>query len=129
MINNNNQQGFLSLDMAIGLMVLSIVITLATLWQFKQMDAQDYRIAADQQKTIAQAQVNYLKDNYANRTGTDHGTDADQHPLSTCRFQRHQCLWADDPWPCPQTKSQPTGSDCDHHRRATYSGNGHSHHS
>lgn len=65
MINNNNQRGFLSLDMAIGLMVLSIVITLATLWQFKQMDAQDYRIAADQQKTIAQAQVNYLKDNFA----------------------------------------------------------------
>ena len=60
MINNDNQRGFLSLDMAIGLMVLTIVITLATLWQFKQMDAQDYRIAADQQKTIAQAQVNYL---------------------------------------------------------------------
>lgn len=65
MVNNTNQRGFLSLDMAIGLMVLSIVITLATLWQFKQMDAQDYRIAADQQKTIAQAQVKYLKDNFA----------------------------------------------------------------
>ena len=56
MISKRHQYGFLSLDMAIGLVVLSIVITLATMWQIKQLDAQEYRIAADQQRTIAEAQ-------------------------------------------------------------------------
>nr|WP_246212016.1 shufflon system plasmid conjugative transfer pilus tip adhesin PilV [Pseudomonas spelaei] len=51
--------------MAIGLIVLSIVVTLAMTWQIRQMDAQDYRIAADQQRTVAEAQVKYLKDNFS----------------------------------------------------------------
>jgi hypothetical protein len=69
-----SQRGFLSLDAAIGLMVFSIVVTLATILQIRQMDAQDYRIAADQQRTISEAQGKYLKDNFstvlANATAT-----------------------------------------------------------
>ena len=74
MISKRQQYGFLSLDMAISLIVLSIVITLATMWQIKQMDAQEYRITADHQRTIAEAQSKYLKDNFsavlANATAT-----------------------------------------------------------
>ncbi|MCF4993139.1 shufflon system plasmid conjugative transfer pilus tip adhesin PilV, partial [Pseudomonas gessardii] len=65
MTSKNKQRGFLSLDMAIGLVVFSIVVTFAIVWQIKQMDAQDYRIAADQQRTIAEAQAKYLKDNFS----------------------------------------------------------------
>eukprot|EP01132_Coremiostelium_polycephalum_P021478 gene21478-25505_t len=50
--------------MAIGLLVFGVVVTLAMVWQIKQMDAQDYRIAADQQRTISEAQAKYLKDNF-----------------------------------------------------------------
>jgi len=64
MTSKNKQQGFLSLDMAIGLLVFGVVVTLAMVWQIKQMDAQDYRIAADQQRTISEAQAKYLKDNF-----------------------------------------------------------------
>ena len=74
MTSKRKQRGFLSLDMAIGLVVFSIVVTLATIWQIRQMDAQDYRIAADQQRTISEAQAKYLKDNFstvlANATAT-----------------------------------------------------------
>lgn len=74
MTSKNKQRGFLSLDMAIGLVVFSVVATLAIVWQIKQMDAQDYRIAADQQRTISEAQAKYLKDNFstvlANATAT-----------------------------------------------------------
>lgn len=55
MTSKNKQQGFLSLDMAIGLLVFGVVVTLAMVWQIKQMDAQDYRIAADQQRTISES--------------------------------------------------------------------------
>lgn len=64
MTSKTKQQGFLSLDMAIGLLVFGVVVTLAMVWQIKQMDAQDYRIAADQQRTISEAQAKYLKDNF-----------------------------------------------------------------
>ena len=64
MTSKNKQQGFLSLDMAIGLLVFGVVVTLAMVWQIKQMDAQDYRIAADQQRTMSEAQAKYLKDNF-----------------------------------------------------------------
>jgi type II secretory pathway pseudopilin PulG len=64
MTSEHNQRGFLSLDMAIGLLVFSVVVTLAVVWQIRQMDAQDYRIAADQQRTVAEAQAKYLKDNF-----------------------------------------------------------------
>ena len=74
MISKRQQYGFLSLDMAISLIVLSIVITLATMWQIKQLDTKEYRIAADHQRTIAEAQSKYLKDNFsavlANATAT-----------------------------------------------------------
>ncbi|QOY72445.1 shufflon system plasmid conjugative transfer pilus tip adhesin PilV [Pseudomonas sp. OST1909] len=64
MTSKNKQRGFLSLDMAIGLLVFGVVVTLAMVWQIKQMDGQDYRIAADQQRTISEAQAKYLKDNF-----------------------------------------------------------------
>ncbi|WKN24444.2 shufflon system plasmid conjugative transfer pilus tip adhesin PilV [Azotobacter vinelandii] len=64
MTSKRKQAGMLSLDMAIALMVLAILVTLATLWIVRQADAQDYRIAADQQRTVAEAQVKYLKDNF-----------------------------------------------------------------
>lgn len=74
MTSKNKQRGFLSLDMAIGLIVFSVVVTLATVLQLRQMAAQDYRIAADQQRTISEAQAKYLKDNFstvlANATAT-----------------------------------------------------------
>jgi len=74
MTSRNKQRGFLSLDMAIGLAVFSVVVTLAIAWQIKQMDSQDYRIVADQQRTISEALAKYLKDNYrvvqANATAT-----------------------------------------------------------
>lgn len=74
MTSKHNQRGFLSLDMAIGLAVFSVVVTFAIVWQIRQMDAQDYRIAADQQRTISEAQAKYLKDNFsvvlANATAT-----------------------------------------------------------
>lgn len=65
MTSRNKQRGFLSLDMAIGLAVFSVVVTLAIAWQIKQMDSQDYRIAADHQRTISEALAKYLKDNYS----------------------------------------------------------------
>ncbi|WP_294278382.1 shufflon system plasmid conjugative transfer pilus tip adhesin PilV [Pseudomonas sp.] len=65
MTSRIKQRGFLSLDMAIGLAVFSVVVTLAIAWQIKQMDSQDYRIAADQQRTISEALAKYLKDNYS----------------------------------------------------------------
>lgn len=64
MTSKNKQRGFLSLDMAIGLIVFSVVVTLATIWQIRQMDGQDYRIAADQQRTISEAVAKYMKDNF-----------------------------------------------------------------
>lgn len=74
MTSKQQQRGFMSLDMAIGLMVFSVVVTLAIVWQIRQMEAQDYRIAADQQRTISEAQAKYLKDNFntvlANATAT-----------------------------------------------------------
>lgn len=39
MNSKRNKRGFLSLDAAIGLIVFSIVVTLATIWQIRQMDA------------------------------------------------------------------------------------------
>ena len=64
MTSKRKQRGFLSLDMAFGLIVFSVVVTMAIIWQIRQMDAQDYRIAADQQRTISEAQAKYLKDNF-----------------------------------------------------------------
>ncbi|WP_313025496.1 shufflon system plasmid conjugative transfer pilus tip adhesin PilV [Pseudomonas lopnurensis] len=65
MINKRRQSGLLSIDAAMALIVLAVLVTLSSAWIIKQMDAQDYRIAADQQRTVAEALGKYLKDNYA----------------------------------------------------------------
>ncbi|WAJ37255.1 shufflon system plasmid conjugative transfer pilus tip adhesin PilV [Pseudomonas sp. GOM7] len=74
MISKRSQSGFLGVDAVITLIVLSIMIALATGWVTRQMDQQDYRIAADQQRTVAEAFSKYLKDHYstvlANATAT-----------------------------------------------------------
>ncbi|ERT15336.1 shufflon system plasmid conjugative transfer pilus tip adhesin PilV [Pseudomonas sp. CAH-1] len=65
MINKRNQAGMLIVDAVMTLLVLSILITLASFWIIKQMDAQDFRIAADKQKAVAEAVSKYLKDNFS----------------------------------------------------------------
>lgn len=65
MINKRNQAGMLGVDAIMALLVLSILISLATVWIIKQMDAQDFRIAADKQKAVAEAVSKYLKDNFS----------------------------------------------------------------
>lgn len=65
MISKRNQAGMLGLDAAMALLVLSVLIGLASLWIFKLMDAQEFRIAADKQKAVAEALSKYLKDNYS----------------------------------------------------------------
>ncbi|OLU25497.1 pilus assembly protein PilV [Pseudomonas sp. PA15(2017)] len=65
MISKRRQAGFLGLDAVMALIVLTILIGLATAWTTRMLDQQDYRIAADQQRTVAEALSKYLKDNYS----------------------------------------------------------------
>ncbi|CAH0648200.1 MULTISPECIES: shufflon system plasmid conjugative transfer pilus tip adhesin PilV [Pseudomonas] len=65
MINKRNQAGMLGVDAVMALLVLSVLITLGSVWIIKQMDAQDFRIAADKQKAVADAVSKYLKDNFS----------------------------------------------------------------
>lgn len=75
MINKRNQAGMLAVDAVMTLLVLSILLSLASVWVIRQMDAQDFRIAADKQKAVAEAVSKYLKDNFstvlANATATN----------------------------------------------------------
>ncbi|EHK70846.1 prepilin [Pseudomonas psychrotolerans L19] len=59
------QRGFIALDMLFGLIVLAAVMTGAAVMIANQMDSQNYQIAADQQKQVADAAAKYLKDNFA----------------------------------------------------------------
>jgi len=63
--SRTSQRGFIALDMIIGLIVLAAVMTGAAVYLANQMDSQNYRIAADQQKQVADAAARYLKDNFA----------------------------------------------------------------
>ncbi|PWU32067.1 shufflon system plasmid conjugative transfer pilus tip adhesin PilV [Pseudomonas sp. RW407] len=65
MINKRRQAGLLSVDAAMGLIVLAVMVTLATGWIIKMSDQQSYRIAADKQRAVAEAFSKYLKDNFA----------------------------------------------------------------
>ncbi|AZC91300.1 shufflon system plasmid conjugative transfer pilus tip adhesin PilV [Pseudomonas chlororaphis] len=65
MTSKHKQAGLLSIDAAMTLLVLTILISLASVWMIRQMDNQDYRIAADKQRTVAEALGKYLKDNYS----------------------------------------------------------------
>ncbi|WP_282282444.1 shufflon system plasmid conjugative transfer pilus tip adhesin PilV [Pseudomonas sp. PS02302] len=60
-----SQRGFIALDMLFGLIVLAAVMTGAAVMIANQMDSQNYQIAADQQKQVADAAAKYLKDNFA----------------------------------------------------------------
>lgn len=74
MISKRNQAGFLGVDAVMALIVLAILLSLATSWIISMQNRQDYRIAADQQRTVAEALSKYLKDHYstvlANATAT-----------------------------------------------------------
>lgn len=65
MINKRRQAGLLSVDAAIGLIVLAVLVTVAVLWMVNMSNQQSYRIAADKQQTFAEAFSKYLKDNFA----------------------------------------------------------------
>lgn len=65
MMSKRKQRGFASLDAIVGLIVLTIVLSLAGRYAIDAANKQDYRIAAEQQKTMSEAFSKYLKDNYA----------------------------------------------------------------
>ena len=64
-LSKASQRGFIALDMLFALIVLAAVMTGAAVLVANQMDSQNYRIAADQQKQVADAAAKYLKDNFA----------------------------------------------------------------
>ncbi|AAY93924.1 shufflon system plasmid conjugative transfer pilus tip adhesin PilV [Pseudomonas protegens] len=72
--SKRKQAGMLTIDAVMALMVLAVLTTLATGLIIRQLDSQDYEIAANKQKTIAEALSKYVKDNYstvlANATAT-----------------------------------------------------------
>ncbi|MDR6680230.1 shufflon system plasmid conjugative transfer pilus tip adhesin PilV [Pseudomonas oryzihabitans] len=63
--SNASQRGFIALDMLFGLIVLAAVMTGGAVMWANQLDSQNYQIAADQQKQVADAAARYLKDNFA----------------------------------------------------------------
>lgn len=72
--SKRKQVGMLTIDAVMALAVLALMTTLATGLIIRQQDSQDYEIAANKQKTIAEALSKYVKDNYstvlANATAT-----------------------------------------------------------
>ncbi len=65
MASKRGQAGFFTIDAMFGLIVLSIMLSLAGWWMFSLGNQQDYRIAAEHQRTAADAFAKYLKDNYS----------------------------------------------------------------
>lgn len=65
MASKRGQAGFLTIDGLFCLIVLSIMLSLAGWWMFSLGNQQDYRIAAEHQRTVADAFAKYLKDNYS----------------------------------------------------------------
>jgi len=55
----------MSLDAMVGLIVLTIVLSIAGVWAIEATNKRDYQIAAEQQRTMSEAFSKYLKDNYA----------------------------------------------------------------
>ncbi|WP_241107749.1 shufflon system plasmid conjugative transfer pilus tip adhesin PilV [Pseudomonas sp. MPFS] len=72
--SKRKQAGMLTIDAVMALVVLALMTTLATGLIIRQQDSQDYEIAANKQKTIAEALSKYVKDHYstvlANATAT-----------------------------------------------------------
>lgn len=65
MASKGGQAGFLTIDGLFGLIGMSIMLSLAGWWMFNYGNQQDYRIAAEHQRTVADAFAKYLKDNYS----------------------------------------------------------------
>ena len=65
MASKRGQAGFFTIDGLFGLIVLSMMLSLAGWWMFSLGNQQDYRIAAEHQRTVADAFAKYLKDNYS----------------------------------------------------------------
>lgn len=65
MASKRGQAGFLTIDGLFGLIVMSIMLSLAGIWMFNYGNQQDYRVAAEHQRTVADAFAKYLKDNYS----------------------------------------------------------------
>jgi len=65
MASKRQQAGFFTIDALFGLIALGIMLSLAGWWMFSYGNQQDYRIAAEHQRTVADAFSKYLKDNYA----------------------------------------------------------------
>lgn len=64
MASKCKQAGFFTIDALFGLLVLAIMLSLAGWWMLSFSNQQDYRIAAEHQRTVAEAFAKYLKDNY-----------------------------------------------------------------
>ncbi|WP_232104445.1 shufflon system plasmid conjugative transfer pilus tip adhesin PilV [Pseudomonas oryzihabitans] len=62
---NVRQAGFITVEVLFGLIVLSILAGIGINQLMNRMDSQNYQIAADQQKQVADAAAKYLKDNFA----------------------------------------------------------------
>lgn len=62
---NVRQAGFIAVEVLFGLIVLSILAGIGINQLMNRMDSQNYQIAADQQKQVADAAAKYLKDNFA----------------------------------------------------------------
>ncbi|AZL70091.1 MULTISPECIES: shufflon system plasmid conjugative transfer pilus tip adhesin PilV [Pseudomonas] len=65
MASKRGQAGFFTIDALFGLIALAILLSLAGWWMISYGNQQDYRIAAEHQRTVADAFSKYLKDNYA----------------------------------------------------------------
>ncbi|PKF23671.1 shufflon system plasmid conjugative transfer pilus tip adhesin PilV [Pseudomonas hunanensis] len=65
MASKRGQAGFFTIDGLFGLIVMSIMLSLAGWWMLNYGNQQDYRIAAEHQRTVADAFAKYLKDNYS----------------------------------------------------------------
>lgn len=62
---NARQHGFIAVEVLFGLIVMSILAGIGINQLMNRMDSQNYQIAADQQKQVADAAAKYLKDNFA----------------------------------------------------------------
>ena len=65
MASKRAQAGFLTIDALFGLIVVAMMLSLAGWWMVNFSNQQDYRIAAEHQRTVAEAFAKYLKDNYS----------------------------------------------------------------
>ncbi|WP_317633753.1 shufflon system plasmid conjugative transfer pilus tip adhesin PilV [Pseudomonas phytophila] len=60
-----SQHGFVVIELLFGLIIFAIMSAIGVSLMAKQMDSQNYQIAAQQQQQVAGAAAKYLKDNFA----------------------------------------------------------------